>query len=299
MRTRILTCVLLPVLCLACDDEPERARPNGANGAVIGATGVTTDALNRAVARVSVCYRGNLGEFYEAVLDLSNTQGARARLFASQVACVNDAPDCDAANACLGLRFDDCVLAPPRCDGTVAVTCFEDDDRVLEERQDCADNPDGNTRCEPNLVQCVGPDACETSRCDGDRVIDCFDSVSYLTDCAQVGETCETVDDQPQCVPPERVACDGPCDGNIAIDCIGGAVRRTYDCALLGFICNNATGQRGPCVAAEPECEHGMSRCVGAVAEICIFGGWLAFDCVQAGGQCAVNDDEATCRPAD
>ena len=296
MRTRLLTCLLLPVLILACDDEPDRGRPNGPGARTLGESNVTTDALRRAVTRLSVCYRSDLDGYFEAVLGLSEVRGARAAQFSDQVTCINAAATCEGANACIGVRIGGCEADTFACEDAVAVECYDDEDgRVIEERTDCARDPDGNTRCDPQSVTCVGPQACEASRCDGDRRIDCFDGTAFLEDCALSGRTCAEVDGQPDCVPVGAAPCESACDGDIALQCFEGRVVGALDCSLLGFECNPVAGADLPCMPAVSECENRATRCVDQIAEICLMGAWFSFDCAEAGGRCVAENDWVEC----
>ena len=288
----------IALLTFACsqDAAPETS---GESHWQIGETGTNTDTLSAAFARYAVCAdgrtSGTMGEYFEAVFDGETLVGPLAADFGRQFNCVNAAADCDAVLACTGQTAAECNDdAPSTCEGTVRVRCLGGQ---LVRRTECADDPDGNTRCVDGL--CVAPpsdDAC-IDGCNGDVLVDC--ESSERRDCALRGRTCLELEGEDGI----SLACfDGgadctPCAGETARYCQDGVIRSQVNCAALGLVCNpnHADTDEQACVAAESECEHGDSQCQGNTAQICFGGQWFDFDCAQANGQCATFNGSATC----
>jgi hypothetical protein len=196
------------------------------------------------------------------------------------------------------------------CDEMSEAACMGDtyrrcerlgDGRLLWRTTDCAADADGNTRCDP-AEGCLAPlDACEAqgSRCEGTIALDCVGSaVGRRFECARSGRTCVEDDSSIRCaVAPTGCA---PCDGDVAQFCDGDIILSRSNCAATGLSCSpDGADGGGRCVAEQPVCDEGESRCDGPVAGICRRGLWFEFDCGRAGAQCALvgvgGEQQAVC----
>lgn len=288
MYLRFLGILLTTVLAIGCALEDPGETPSGAPvgeaGLTIGETGLTADQIRRAFMRTTACDGiGGLGRYYAFVLELEFRGPKFGRAIGEELLCTANAADCAAVELCKGTPAE-CEANSQRCDGSAIVSCTElASGQTMESRQDCADDPNGNTRCDPESFECVAPDPCEASHCADDAAVICSEGVGYRIDCAERGGRCVEGDGEVYCEEIRDAPCDRTCEGNVALRCEDRVVIEKGNCAALGLTC-----VEGDCVVAPFECDPGAVRCTGAVAEHCLGGKWFAFDCAEVGAQCVL-----------
>lgn len=303
-------CILLALLFGCAQDDPDPGMPpvdpspdvNPEASPLIGETGVTMAQYATAFVWISACQGDEMQEVIQHISERLSDRGARAERFKTRIDCINAADDCAAANQCAGLTQMPCdedndVFA---CEGNTAVSCDYDMLGGRIRRTDCGADLDGNTECvdDGGISYCASPAQCEgfDTRCEGDRLIECADGVAQARDCTLTNRVC-AVDDggRARCVAPP-VDCQ-PCDGTVAQLCDAGVVQNRFDCGLFGLQCDAEAQDRLPCIPVDPvECEDFAYQCAGDIAQICVAGQWVEWDCGAIGAECVQNDFHIVCR---
>jgi hypothetical protein len=292
-----LIVALLAVGCGSEDDKP--AGPTGP---------LTADELYHACIRTAACgvktqpRLKNCVDYYHTLLVNLGLRPIYDDIFR----CANKAADCHDLFECFGSHpaagsCDQTFKAS--CDGDRAVTCDLLDRRVYV--YDCSL---ALLRCEVKQgssgfeASCTVGDCDMLSykkRCDGDRVLACYQGVVVVEDCAIQNMTC-LVDPKlggATCAGKQSEACDAQryqpsCDGSVALTCQGGRVRR-HDCGLQ-MVDRSCSG--GSCVSSGSACTDEFNRCQGGALQACLDGSWRTFDCAALGlGSCKTEVHGAVC----
>jgi hypothetical protein len=317
---------------LAACDSPGGGTPAGAD--VVGGGGTDTggggtdtgggggglsqfthDEVRRALLQVNACTGDSLAGDSLFLLLLTGVVGDMASAdipadFGSMATCLKAAADCPTVLTCIG--YDPTQACDPNtfaqtCEGTVRVNCEAlRNGMALPNREDCAVNGGLNTQCSVDssgYASCIaGSCAAPGDSCDGAAIAFCDGADLQLESCGP-HQTCTSDADGAQCVDDGGgVACEATrCEGNILVNCSDGFEGFRIDCAkaLPGTTCTTLGG--GP-ICGMPEaqrvCTHGEQACNGAVAQVCVGGAWIDFDCATwLNGTCQVGGEGITCIP--
>jgi hypothetical protein len=202
----------------------------------------------------------------------------------AQIRCLADAgANCAAARACVGYTYGACSPSGLHCDGDRRVDCSGGSGLSLNCRGGLWYTSD-STCVTGSSVDC-GIGTCTDgapSRCDGSRAVICQNGVLKAFDCAQLGETCSAAGGDAGCVAAGAACTASRCEGNQLVRCDGGHEQR-YACDAMfhGGICAS-TGRDGASCAFGPDCST-PATCAGNVAQLCVLGAAVSFDCVAAG----------------
>jgi len=204
-------------------------------------------------------------------------------------ACVAAAADCDAALRCAHADPGAaCADTGPNCDGDVIRDCFAG----LAIARDCG--AEGLTCIDNGNLMCGSEASCTESRCDGDRLFTCVEAEGHevARDCGPGLCHVDAETGWGSCLPSRETCERGSdfCDGDVAVHCADGYVRRTVcgpgRCSETdGAFCTTPEG----CVSA----------CDGASLLACVSGRRReAIDCTQWGSSGCVDDGSgARCAP--
>lgn len=199
---------------------------------------------------------------------------------------------CIFLGACAGDGVADCFNDVLPALGVEAIAC------VVEAETDC----EAVRACLGILAVEVDPDC--AAGCEGDRLIDCQDTVRSEIDCGAYyelpGQTCVAGNVGPEC---GAGTCDqegSSCDGDVGLVCdVDRGVLERNDCARFGWTCVEEAGTARCSDGSRVTCGGGdPARCEGGSLVRCSSGYELALDCdlVVEGRSCyQAGDGPAFC----
>jgi hypothetical protein len=273
------------------DDPPETEWPAG----VLSYNELIDACVRTAACEIKTQPRlSNCVDYYRTLLRNLGLRPIYDRIFR----CVNAAQgDCTAIFACFGAdpwagRCDRGFKAA--CDESSAITCDLLDRRVYI--YDCAH---AGLQCKVKSTDTweatCSKGGCSlgsyTRRCDGDRVLTCYQGVIVVEDCVAQDLVCDAEGlSGARCVGAQKKACDEnkytpSCNGNTALTCVGDHVHE-IDCGLQMIDRRCAAGR---CVPSGSGCSDQFNRCAGDKLQGCLDGSWKDMDCVAMGLQPCVN----------
>jgi len=250
--------------------------------------------LELACARLSGCadfevetFRGNIAGYDACTMGLG-ADGLSSGL-GTLGACVVAATDCDAALRCAHVDSAAiCADTRPTCEGDVLESCFAG----VAVARDCS--AEGLSCLDNGNLVCGAETSCTESRCDGDRLFTCVEAEGHevAQDCGPGLCHVDAETGWGSCLPSRETCERGSdfCDGDVAVHCASGYVRRTV-CGPGR--CSETDGAF--CMSPEP-C---VSTCDGTSLLACVRGGRReAIDCSQWGSSGCVDDGSgARCAP--
>jgi hypothetical protein len=200
------------------------------------------------------------------------------------------AADCNAANACIGVkRTPDANCVAGCLDGDTVVQCNEPGIRT---EIDCTLHIDSGG---PSCITGPSASACGTSTCSTEGEATCNGTVRNLCgagilrsfDCGRLGQEC--VPQSPGCLPPVVGTCTtgvSSCDGDDLIVCDLDGTSRRFDCSVYpGMTCElyQSPGSMSVTCAYDRTCQSGNAVCIGNTLHACLGDAEWDIDCTSIG----------------
>jgi hypothetical protein len=319
MRTPLLTILIALVGGQACSSSSMSTQMNTDAGGDAPSTS-TGSVSQKVCALTSACAGGagstflGFGELCESLQAEANLGpslgGSDAKLFASELACLERATDCASFQACVVVSASvtaDCGDASTSvCASGYAVQCGEPKLNGLAQGYNCGGS--GLVCAEDEAGAGCGTSACDPSTtkpsCDGDNLVTCATPGGALTSinckyeistpCGSSGcqsyasDTCAVVGGTAMCA-GTGAACaattKNSCDGTSIVSCTGGKIAK-FDCATEdpNATCAISTDGSAECVGAGKECTTMTPEtCAAGVVTYCLWGTKTTVDCKSYG----------------
>jgi hypothetical protein len=269
----------------------------GCTGGSSGSAPLEPENIVRACAIMNAC--GGESDLTNCVYSIDRNASALVNCLLAATAA-----DCNAANACMGVKRTPDMNCVAGClDPDTLVECKEPGIRTEIE---CTSHIySGGPSCitSPSGSQC-GISTCTTegeATCDGTVWSVCRAGIVRSFDCASLGQEC--VPQDPGCLPPAVAGTctfgDTSCDGDSVRLCEDG-VARVFDCGVYpGMTCEHYESSESSefTCGYDTSCQSGSVACTGNTLHACVAGAGWDIDCTSIGATACENQRTPHCAP--